>query len=220
MAGNASQSQVEFGEATIRLAGPETKVALFVRALPFSGAPFVQAFPSEYIEKFLEGHRRLFEYFGGVPKRIDYDESAIALIEVLTGRERKLTREFLWLQGQYLLQEHFRLVRRANEKRRACSCGSGSNWESWDLLILDELSHVPVGKARVELLFDEIATAHERYGLVVLLNLALKNWIDVPGGERMIGAALDRLTHRCHILETKGQRHLQQDANRRRRRSG
>ena len=110
------EAQVDFGEATIRLVGQETKVALFVMTLPYSGAIFVQAFPRECTETFLEGHRRAFEYFGGVPRRISYDNSAIAVIEVLKGRERKLTREFLRLQSHYLFQEHFCLVRRANEK--------------------------------------------------------------------------------------------------------
>ena len=85
-------------------------------ALPYSGAIFIQAFPRECTETFLEGHRRAFEYFGGVPRRISYDNSAIAVIEVLAGRERKLTKEFLRLQSHYLFQEHFCLVRRANEK--------------------------------------------------------------------------------------------------------
>jgi transposase len=110
------EAQVDFGEATIRLAGQETKVALFVMTLPYSGAIFMQAFPRECTETFLEGHRRAFEFFGGVPWRISYDNSAIAVIEVLKGRERKLTREFLRLQSHYLFQEHFCLVRRPNEK--------------------------------------------------------------------------------------------------------
>lgn len=110
------EAQVDFGEATIRLAGQETKVALFVMTLPYSGAIFIQAFPRECTETFLEGHRRAFEFFGGVPRRISYDNSAIAVIEVLQGRERKLTKEFLRLQSHYLFQEHFCLVRRANEK--------------------------------------------------------------------------------------------------------
>ena len=38
------------------------------------------------------------------------------MIEVLSGRERKLTQEFLRLQSHYLFQEHFCLVRRPNEK--------------------------------------------------------------------------------------------------------
>lgn len=110
------EAQVDFGEATIRLAGQETKAALFVMTLPYSGAIFVQAFPRECSETFLEGHRRAFEFFGGVPRRISYDNSAIAVIEVLQGRQRTLTREFLRLQSHYLFQEHFCLVRRANEK--------------------------------------------------------------------------------------------------------
>jgi transposase len=110
------EAQVDYGEATIKLAGVETKVALFVMTLPYSGAIFVQAFPRECTETFLEGHRQAFEFFGGVPRRISYDNLAIAVIEVLRGRERKLTREFLRLQSYYLFQEHFCLVRRANEK--------------------------------------------------------------------------------------------------------
>lgn len=112
----AGEAQVDFGEATICLAGQETKVALFVMTLPYSGAIYMQAFPRECTETFLEGHRRAFEFFGGVPRRISYDNSAIAVIEVLAGRERKLTKEFLRLQSHYLFQEHFCLVRRANEK--------------------------------------------------------------------------------------------------------
>jgi hypothetical protein len=84
--------------------------------LPYSGAIFIQAFPRECTETFLEGHRRAFEFFGGVPRRISYDNSAIAVMEVLRGRERKLTKEFLRLQSHYLFQEHFCLVRRPNEK--------------------------------------------------------------------------------------------------------
>lgn len=110
------EAQVDFGEATIRLAGQPTKVALFVMTLPYSGAIFIQVFPRECTETFLDGHRRAFEYFGGVPRRISYDNSAIAVIEVLQGRQRKLTKEFLRLQSHYLFQEHFCLVRRANEK--------------------------------------------------------------------------------------------------------
>lgn len=110
------EAQVDFGEATIKLDGALTKIALFVMTLPYSGAIFVQAFPRECTQTFLEGHRLAFEHFGGVPRRISYDNSAIAVIEVGQGRQRKLTKEFLRLKSHYLFQEHFCLVRRANEK--------------------------------------------------------------------------------------------------------
>ena len=42
---------------------------------------------------------------------------------------------------------------------------------------------------------------------------------EATDSERLTGAALDRLTHRCHILETKGESYRLQDAKRRRRRA-
>jgi DNA replication protein DnaC len=86
-----------------------------------------------------------------------------------------------------------------------------------DLLILDELGYVPASKAGAELLFDVIATAYERNSMIVTTNLPFENWTEVLGSERLTGAALDRLTHRCHIIETKGESYRLQDAKRRRR---
>jgi DNA replication protein DnaC len=86
-----------------------------------------------------------------------------------------------------------------------------------DLLILDELGYVPATKAGAELLFDVIATAYERSSIIVTTNLPFENWPEVLGSERLTGAALDRLTHRCSILETSGESYRLQDAKRRRR---
>jgi DNA replication protein DnaC len=86
-----------------------------------------------------------------------------------------------------------------------------------DLLILDELGYVPASKSGAELLFDVISTAYERHSIIVTTNLPFENWTEVLGSERLTGAALDRLTHRCHILETKGESYRLQDAKRRRR---
>jgi len=85
-----------------------------------------------------------------------------------------------------------------------------------DLLILDELGYVPASKVGAELLFDVIATAYERNSLIVTTNLPFENWTEVLGNERLTGAALDRLTHRCHILETKGQSYRLREAKKRR----
>ena len=63
---------------------------------------------------------------------------------------------------------------------------------------------------------SHIATAYERNSLFVTTNLPFENWTEVLGSERLTGAALDRLTHRCHILETKGESYRLQDAKRRR----
>jgi transposase len=109
-------AQADFGEATVVLDGTPTKVAFFVITLPYSDAIFCQVFPKECTETFQEGHRRAFEFFGGVPKRISYDNSKIAVAKIAGGRGREATREFLRLQSHYLFEHHFCRVRRPNEK--------------------------------------------------------------------------------------------------------
>jgi len=110
------EAQVDFGEATIVLRGEQTKVALFVMTLLYSDAIFFQVFPKECTETFQEGHKRAFEFFGGVPRRISYDNSKIAVSKITGGRSRELTREFLRLESHYLFEHHFCRVRRPNEK--------------------------------------------------------------------------------------------------------
>jgi len=58
--------------------------------------------------------------------------------------------------------------------------------------------------------------ALERRNLQVHCVRPFENWTEVLGSERLTGAALDRLTHRCHIVETMGESYRLQDAKRRR----
>jgi DNA replication protein DnaC len=87
-----------------------------------------------------------------------------------------------------------------------------------DLLVLDELGYVPASKVGAELLFDVISTAYERTSLIVTSNLPFELWTEVLGSERLTGATLDRLTHRCRIIETKGESYRLADAKSRGRR--
>ncbi len=112
----AGEAQVDFGFADVLLNGELTKVALFVMTLPYSDAICIQAFPRECTESFQEGHVRAFEFFGGVPTRISYDNSKVAVGKIVGNREREVTKEFLRLKSHYLYEDHFCLVRRPNEK--------------------------------------------------------------------------------------------------------
>jgi len=69
---------------------------------------------------------------------------------------------------------------------------------------------------RAELLFDIISTAYERTSLIVTTNLPFENWREALGSERLTGATLNRLTHGCHILETRGESYRLREAKRRR----
>jgi DNA replication protein DnaC len=86
-----------------------------------------------------------------------------------------------------------------------------------DLLVLDELGYVPASKVGAELLFDVISTAYERTSLIVTSNLPFESWTEVLGSERLTGATLDRLTHRCQIIETRGESYRLHDAKSRNR---
>ena len=85
-----------------------------------------------------------------------------------------------------------------------------------DMIVLDELGYVPASKLGAELLFDVISTAYERQSLIVTTNLPFGQWTEVLGSERLTGAVLDRLTHRCHILEATGESYRLKDARRHR----
>jgi transposase len=110
------EAQFDFGEAKAIYRGREIKVMFCVMSLPYSDAFFCQAFPRECTETFQAGHVRAFEFFGGVPKRISYDNSKVAVAKIVGKRGKEPTREFLRLQSHYLYDHHFCLVRRPNEK--------------------------------------------------------------------------------------------------------
>jgi transposase len=110
------EAQVDFGFADVAVAGVPTQVAVFVLSLPCSGAVYCQVFPRECTETFQEGHVRAFQFFGGVPRRIAYDNTKTAITKIIGPRSRALTREFLRLTSHYLFDPHFCLVRRPNEK--------------------------------------------------------------------------------------------------------
>ncbi len=122
------EAQVDFGLAQVTIAGKTEKVAFFVMTLPYSDAIFCQVFPRECTEVFLEGHKRAFEYFGGVPRKIRYDNLKIAVSKILGSRERQLSSEFDRLRSHYLFQEEFCLVRRANEKGHVENLLGGTIW--------------------------------------------------------------------------------------------
>jgi transposase len=110
------EAQCDFGRADVVVGGVRHKAALFVLTLTHSNARFGCVFPRECTETFHEGHARAFTFFGGVPQRISYDNSKIAVRKLTGVHERDLTKEFLRLQAHFHFACHFCGVRRAQEK--------------------------------------------------------------------------------------------------------
>jgi len=112
----AGEAQADFGEAMVVIAGVEQKAHYLAMDLPHSDDCFVVAFPAETTEAFLEGHVRAFAYFGGVPTRILYDNTRIAVAKILGGEERQRTRSFSELESYYLFADKFGRPARGNDK--------------------------------------------------------------------------------------------------------
>lgn len=111
------EAQVDFGHALAKINGRLSKVAFFVMALPYSDACFVMAFERECTETFWEGHAQAFEFFEGVPNRITYDNTKVAVSQITGGgKDRRLTAGFCQLKSHYLFAHHFCRVARGNEK--------------------------------------------------------------------------------------------------------
>lgn len=109
-------AQADFGEALVTIAGVEQKAHYFCMDLPQSDDCFVIAFPAETTEAFLEGHTQAFAYFGGVPQTILYDNTKLAVVQILGDGTRRRTQAFSELQSHYLFGERFGRPGKGNDK--------------------------------------------------------------------------------------------------------
>ncbi len=78
------------------------KVAHF--RLSYSRKMFLVAYPRETQEMVLDAHIRAFSYFGGVPKRMIYDNLKTVVDAIFVGKERQFNRRFLTLSNHYLFE--------------------------------------------------------------------------------------------------------------------
>lgn len=109
-------AQVDFGIASVMMAGDMVKVFLFCLRAKHSRVPFVRAYPTEKLEAFLDGHVHAFDFMGGVFAELWYDNPKTAVVKVLAGPERIEHQELSRLRAHYLFSSSFCTPGEAHEK--------------------------------------------------------------------------------------------------------
>jgi transposase len=101
------EAEVDFGQISFWLSGDLVEGWMFVMRLSASGKGFHRVYLNQAQEAFLDGHVRGFEWLGGVPVRVRYDNLKPAVAKVLMGRSRIESDRFTALRSCYLFEAFY-----------------------------------------------------------------------------------------------------------------
>lgn len=107
--------QIDWGECTGYIDNVKTKLQFFCGRLCYSCDIFVQAFYSQNLESFLEAQQLMFDYFGGVPRRLIFDNAKVAVKEGF-GLHAKATDGYAAFAAHYAFDTDFCNIASGNEK--------------------------------------------------------------------------------------------------------
>ena len=111
-----AEAQVDWYEAYADLSGERVKLQVFAMRSMASGAAFHCAYLHATQQAFLEGHERAFSYFGGVFRKIRYDNLASAVRKILRGHRREETTRFVAFRSHWRFEAEFCTPAEAHEK--------------------------------------------------------------------------------------------------------
>jgi transposase len=136
------EAQVDFFEVSVEEDGRIEKAWKFVMRLMYSGKDFVWLYERCDQLSFLDAHVRAFEYFGGVPQRVVYDNLTAAVKKII-GSERELTERFTALMSHYLFEPCFARPGEGHDKGGVEARGKG--------IRLAHLTPIPKGETLSEI---------------------------------------------------------------------
>jgi transposase len=110
------EAQVDWYEAEADLDGQRIKLQVFSLRSMASGAAYHRAYLRATQQAFLEAHELAFHYFGGVFRRLRYDNLSSAVKKILRGYERELTARFIAFRSHWQYQTDFCTPGEGHEK--------------------------------------------------------------------------------------------------------
>ena len=78
-------------------------------------------------------------------------------------------------------------------------------FESYDLVILDELGFVSFDKASGEILFNLLSSRNQKGSTIITSNLSVDKWNEIIHDPVMTTAIVDRLAYRSHLIDMSGE---------------
>jgi transposase len=108
--------ECDFGHIHVDFPDGRRLVPFLVAAWAYSNAPFVLALPFERTEAILEGMVGAFEFFGGVPQEVWWDNPRTVATLIKKGRERQIHPRYAALASHYVFEPKFCMPARGNEK--------------------------------------------------------------------------------------------------------
>lgn len=111
-----SEAQVDWYEAYADLGGERIKLQVFSMRSMASGAAYHRAYLRATQQAFLEAHEMGFHYFGGVFRKLRYDNLASAVKKILRGYERELTARFIAFRSHWRYEADFCTPSQGHEK--------------------------------------------------------------------------------------------------------
>ena len=108
--------EADFGHIHVDFPDGRRPVPFLVAAWAYSNAPFVLALPFERTEAVLEGMVAAFEFFGGVPGEVWWDNPRTVATLILKGRERRVHPRYAALASHHVFEPKFCMPARGNEK--------------------------------------------------------------------------------------------------------
>jgi transposase len=111
-----SEAQVDWYEAHADLEGERVKLQVFGMRSMASGAAFHCAFLHATQQAFLEAHELAFAHFGGVFRKLRYDNLSAAVKKILRGYRREETTRFIGFRSHWRFEADFCTPGQAHEK--------------------------------------------------------------------------------------------------------
>ena len=114
--GWGEEGQVDWYEAYAGIGGEHTKVHVLVVRSMAGGGALHRGYPRPTQQAFFEAQEKAFRFFGGVFRRMRYDNLSLAVRKILRGYQRHQTEDFVAFRSHWGFDSEFCNPSRGNEK--------------------------------------------------------------------------------------------------------